>query len=96
MSSEDTASDDQVDADLDSNESGSENEPPVPRAKRFTVKSLQWRSSELDKLMTVLDKKITRKRGSRGNGMAFERIRGSVQSQRPAPLDAPRWTLNEQ
>ncbi|XP_028405260.1 uncharacterized protein LOC114527767 [Dendronephthya gigantea] len=95
MSSEDTASDDQVNADMDSNESGSENEQPVPRAKKFTIKRLQWRSNELDKLMTILDKKIARKRGSRGNGMVFERVRGSVHSQRTAPLDAPKWALNE-
>ena len=91
MSSEHSVSgsdDDQLD-----DESGSdlENQQPV-KARRFTVNGLDWRTTELENVFSILDKKVARKRHGQAKRMVFERVKGRTSSRKP-PLDAPAWAV---
>lgn len=96
MSSEHSMSD--MDADLGGHgESGSDSDLEIDRAvqpRKFAVNSLNWRSEEVDKVFTSLDKRTSRKRRAQGKRMLFERCKGVVSS-RTAPLDAPAWVVKE-
>ena len=93
MSSEHSMSEDDV---SEQNESGSDSdtEQDVPKARKFSVNKLTWRSGEVDNLFKALDKKVLRKQHAQGKRMRFERCAGVV-SPRTAPLDAPAWAIKK-
>ena len=95
MSSEHSMTDlDDDISDQDESGSGSDTEQAVPKARKFAVNILTWRSGEVDNLFKVLDKKVSRKQHAQGKRMRFERCEGGA-SPRTAQLDAPAWAVKK-
>lgn len=94
MSSEESASEDEMNDHLN-DDSDSEEEECNKRKKKdfFLVKSLPWRSEEVTRLMKVLDKKSKRRKSQKSVNMSLERRVGPP-SKRLAPIDAPDFSIN--
>ena len=73
---------------MSSEESGEEvdkNEEPKPV---LYVHSLPWRSSKVNKLFSVLDSQIEKRKSKRALSQTYTRVVGNV-SDRPKPSDLP-------
>lgn len=73
---------------MSSEESGEEvdeNEEPKPV---LYVHSLPWRSSKVNKLFSVLDSQIEKKKSKRALSQTYTRVVGNI-SDRPKPSDLP-------
>ena len=90
MSSEESSSEPESEAQDGGNSSGSDEDSP-PK-KHLCTRPLPWRSAELNNLMARLDRKISRKQSQRSMCMAMERKVGPA-STREAPDDAPVFAL---
>ena len=88
MSSEESASDDHV----SDSSSGSDDEENVVKRKVFVLKSLTWRSDELNKVMKALDRKSRRRKSQKSLSMSIQR-RNGASSRRQAPIDAPEFAI---
>lgn len=76
-------------------EDGYESPDLEERAKKkvFSLSKLEWRSSALTRVMQSLDRKITRRRSSKGRNMLVERRHTGIISSRLAPDDANPFAL---
>ena len=63
------------------------------KKKVFSVSKLEWRSPALTQVMQSLDRKITRRRSSKGRSMLVERRHTGIISSRLAPVDANPFAL---
>ena len=78
-----------------SNENGHESPDLIERAKKkvFSVSKLEWRSPALTQVMQSLDRKIRRRRSSKGHNMLVERRHTGIISSCLAPNDANPFAL---
>lgn len=76
-------------------EEGYESPDLEERAKKnvFSVSKLEWRSPALTQVMQSLDRKITRRRSSKGRNMLVERRHTGISSSCLAPDDANPFAL---
>lgn len=93
MSSEDSATDEEVDGAGGDSGSGSEGDEPPKRKharKKLIRHKLTWRNRECQEMMESLDRKLERKRTSRGKAMTL-RVQVDGNSTRPKPDNFPDW-----
>ncbi|KXJ16818.1 hypothetical protein AC249_AIPGENE22806 [Exaiptasia diaphana] len=90
MSSDESVAESEEEA----NSSDSESEmTPVRKTRYFKIRRLTWRSQELDSIFKKLDKRVKRRRTSKGSSMVLERREGQP-SRRQPPHDAPAWAIS--
>ena len=73
---------------MSSEESGEEVDENGDPKPVLYVHSLPWRSSKVNKLFSVLDSQIEKKKSKRALSQTYARFEGNV-SERPKPSDLP-------
>ena len=90
MSSEDSATDEEVE-EVNDNGSGSDDETPRRKARKKLIHhKLRWRNRECQEMMDSLDRKLERKRTPRGKAMTLH-VEVDGDSARSKPDDFPEW-----